>query len=353
MRSLTVTGPLELGSILRRHLLLAAMVLSYFAASVWLSHSQQVNVSDDKAWTLFRSFLIMVPQMVFFVIFWRLLVLTYVERAPDRFSMLKREILAVVSDRERLFGAAITILLMTLMLIAFAQMKNLIPVLNPFSWDIAFMELDRDLHLGWLPHEVLYPVFGGHYVISFFTGIYNVWLFLMYMVLLVACFIRPESFARMQYLIAFVLTWAIGGNLIAGYFSSAGPVYFAELGLGDAYAGLMARLHEHAATGALSVVDTQALLWRFHTMDSSVNAISAFPSMHVASSTLMAIFAFQFSRTAGIVMTLFAIGIQIGSVLLAWHYAVDGYVGAVIAVLCWVAAGILVRRFGGFPVAAR
>jgi hypothetical protein len=349
MRSITRPATLEIGVILRRHLLLAALVLPYFALSIWLSHAHEVSVSDDKVFTLFRSFLIMVPQMVFFVIFWRLLVLTYVQRVPDRFTVLKREIVDVVSDSERLVGAAVAVILMTLMLIAFAQIKNLIPILHPFGWDTAFMELDRAIHFGRLPHEYAYMVFGGHYTISFFSGIYNVWLLLMYMVLLIACCIRSENAARMQYLVAFVLTWGIGGNLLATIFSSAGPVYFAQLGLGDAYAGLMTRLNDHAATGALTVVDTQALLWRFHTMNSSVNVISAFPSMHVASSTLMAIFAFRFSRTAGIVMTLFAISIQIGSVLLAWHYAVDGYVGAVIAVLCWMVAGVLVRRLGGFP----
>jgi membrane-associated phospholipid phosphatase len=66
--------------------------------------------------------------------------------------------------------------------------------------------------------------------------------------------------------------------------------------------------------------------------------------MHVASSVLMAIVAFQFSRLLGMLMSFFAMGIMIGSVLLGWHYAVDGYAGALIAASCWGAAGWLVRR---------
>ena len=353
MRIATLSGAPEYGLVLRRHMLLAVMVAAYFVLSFWLSQINDVDVSDDKVGAMFRGFLIKVPQMVFFVLFWRLIVLTYVERVPDRFTVLKGEVVAVVSDRERMFGAAVAFVLMTTTLVAFAQIKNLIPILHPFSWDVQFMELDKALHLGRLPHEYAHAVFGGHYTISFFTGLYNIWLFLMYMVLLIACFLRPDSFSRMQFLVAFLLTWAIGGNLLAMIFSSAGPVYYAKLGLGDAYAALMERLHEHAATGALTVVDTQALLWHFHTMAQNVNAISAFPSMHVASSVLMAIFAFRLSRLAGILMTVFAVCIQIGSVLLAWHYAVDGYVGAVIAILCWVLAGTLVRRFGGFAAPVR
>jgi hypothetical protein len=34
---------------------------------------------------------------------------------------------------------------------------------------------------------------------------------------------------------------------------------------------------------------------------------------------------------------------MIGSVHLAWHYAIDGYVGALVAVFGWWAAGKLVR----------
>jgi membrane-associated phospholipid phosphatase len=65
--------------------------------------------------------------------------------------------------------------------------------------------------------------------------------------------------------------------------------------------------------------------------------------MHVASSTLMAIFAFQWSRLAGIMLTIFATGIMIGSFVLGWHYAVDGYAGAMIALASWVVAGVLLR----------
>jgi hypothetical protein len=309
-----------------------------------------VKVDGDKVGTMFVRFLWLVPRMVFFVILWRLVTLTYVEKVPNRLAVLKHEIVSVVMDRERIFGAAIGFLLMTSVLVAYAQIKHLIPMMHPFSWDVAFMQLDRALHFGRLPHEYTHSLFGGHYAISFFTGLYNVWHFLLYMVLLVACFIRSENPARMQFFIAFLLTWGLGGNLLAVIFSSAGPVYYALLGHGDVYAGLLARLNDHAASGALSVVGDQALLWQWHQAENSVNTISAFPSMHVAAATLMATFAFRLSRLAGIVMTLYAVGIQIGSFHLAWHYAVDGYAGAIIAILCWHAAGLLVRRFGGLPI---
>ena len=36
--------------------------------------------------------------------------------------------------------------------------------------------------------------------------------------------------------------------------------------------------------------------------------------------------------------------VLLGSVLLAWHYAVDGYAGAMIALACWWLAGLWVKR---------
>jgi hypothetical protein len=343
MRAVGLEANVGLLGLLQRHALLAALVAVYGGIAFWLTTIHQVNIADGKAAILMKSFATKVPQMIFLVLFGRLIHLTYIQRAEDRIGILKREVVAFGSDRERMISGLIAMCIMTGTLVAFAQLKNLIPLIKPFSWDVSFMELDRLLHFGVLPHEYLHTIFGGHYVISFFTGLYNIWLFMMYFVLVVACFLRPESAFRMQFLIAFVLTWGIGGNLFATMFSSAGPVYYQLLGLGDVYSGLMDRLHQHAATGALTVVETQALLWRVHGLPNGLNGISAFPSMHVASTVLMTFFAFGISRLTGIIATVFTVSIMIGSVLLAWHYAVDGYVGAVIAAASWKLSGWLIR----------
>jgi membrane-associated phospholipid phosphatase len=343
MQGISVGLRSETASLLRHHLALGLVVVTYMICATWMSQMHGISASDGTFGALFRDFLIRVPQIIFFVLFWRLLYLSYVVREPNRVSAIKAEVRSFISDRERIVWGFVATGIMAVFLIAFAQFKNLIPTLNPFDWDTRFMELDRFLHFGQLPHEYILPLFGGPYLLSFFTGLYNIWLFLMYFVLLIACFLRPDSLVRMQFLFAFVLTWAVGGNLLATLFSSAGPVYYGLLGLGDIYDPLMQHLAEHAETGFVTVVETQNLLWRFHSMEDSVNGISAFPSMHVASSVLMAIFAFRWCRLAGYLMSAFALIIMIGSVLLAWHYAVDGYVGAAVAYLSWRAAGWLVR----------
>ena len=65
------------------------------------------------------------------------------------------------------------------------------------------------------------------------------------------------------------------------------------------------------------------------------------PSLHVGIAVLFALVAGSLSRPLGLILAVYALAIQIGSVVLAWHYAVDGYAGAALAVVSWTAAGAL------------
>ncbi|MBC7939414.1 MAG: phosphatase PAP2 family protein, partial [Chitinophagaceae bacterium] len=73
--------------------------------------------------------------------------------------------------------------------------------------------------------------------------------------------------------------------------------------------------------------------------------ISAMPSIHVAVSATMAFAAYSLNRRLGHIVAVFATLIWIGSVHLAWHYALDGVVGALMAYGIWRMSGALVDRF--------
>ena len=68
------------------------------------------------------------------------------------------------------------------------------------------------------------------------------------------------------------------------------------------------------------------------------------PSLHVAMAVLCALIGWHRSRIAGMLLTGYAVVIQFGSVILAWHYAVDGYIGAGVAIVSWVGAKVLLKR---------
>ncbi len=64
----------------------------------------------------------------------------------------------------------------------------------------------------------------------------------------------------------------------------------------------------------------------------------------MASTVLMAIASFYTrNRRLFKFMLVYVLLIFTGSIVLTWHYAVDGYAGAGIAVLCWLAARRLLR----------
>ncbi|MGD9665727.1 MAG: phosphatase PAP2 family protein, partial [Novosphingobium sp.] len=72
--------------------------------------------------------------------------------------------------------------------------------------------------------------------------------------------------------------------------------------------------------------------------------ISAMPSMHVSIAVLFALVTYRISRPLCIAASVFAALIMLGSVHLAYHYAVDGYVAIIATLAIWVLAGWIERK---------
>ena len=73
--------------------------------------------------------------------------------------------------------------------------------------------------------------------------------------------------------------------------------------------------------------------------------ISAMPSMHTAAALLFALAGWHLNRKLGIALFIFTGMILLGSVHLAWHYAIDGYAGIAIALIAWWVSGIVARKW--------
>jgi hypothetical protein len=251
-------------------------------------------------------------------------------------------------------NAASTVLTFCLFVAGFAVLKGAIAVVSPFAWDVALSDLDRALHFGRLPHEWLGPLLRPLPLVVL-NVFYNLWFFLLMVGWLGAMIAIRRPGLRHQYLMAFMLTWFVGGFLVAGGFSSAGPCFYARIGLGDLYAPLMAKLHAAGAEQGLWAVNTQNMLWDGFTGERPGSAgISAFPSMHVASATLFVLAARHLGWAVFVAALGFWATILVGSVALGWHYAVDGYSATLIAILVWRFAGVYGRATGvaAAPVAA-
>jgi len=301
---------------------------------------------------LFALFVTFVPLYLLVVVFWqfaRMVAGERPERPLHRFLSILREIFC---DRDRLVSGLVALMTLTAFTTSAMFLKAAISDIAPFEWDPLLAEIDRVLHGGTDPWRSLMPVLGGAMTTGLIDLAYHVWLPLMYFFLFVACFSRDAGDTGRRYLVAHVLIWAIGGNAVATLFSSAGPVYYHLLGYGPRFEPLLAHLEAVNEITPVWALGLHELLWTGYTNGSGAG-ISAFPSMHLATSALMACYAFVIARWLGWVLLAFLAVIMLGSVHLAWHYAIDGYAGILIALGCWWLAGRLLARESQAEVSAQ
>jgi hypothetical protein len=244
-----------------------------------------------------------------------------------------------------------SVITITPLMISFSALKEIIPLIRPFSWDSTFEQWDRVLAFGYAPWELLQPIIGYPIVTMMFDVAYDLWFIIIFGVLIWQAFFAAASPTRMQYLLAFSLCWFIAGNVLAVAFASVGPCYYGFLHSTDPYAAQLAYLREASREWPLLAPHIQDRLWASYAETKGVNiGISAMPSMHVVAAVLTALIARQSGKWLGIVLTAYAAAIVIGSVHLAWHYAVDGIAGIAVAILFWHAAGVFVRSNTTSPV---
>ena len=249
----------------------------------------------------------------------------------------------------RLLPGVLMLLAISVFMAGFASLKASITFIQPFAWDQAFDEWDRILHFGYRPWELLQPILGYGPVTAFISINYNFWFLTLTMYWLHFAFAERPGVLRTQAVAAFMLTWSVGGVLLAIVFSSAGPCFYSLLGLApDPYAGLMTYLRTTAESWPVWALGLQDALWANFASNGVADAtkgISAMPSMHNAQCLLLVLAVWN---KAPIIRNL-AIGhgvlVFLGSIHLGWHYAVDAYLAFVIAGIAWIAAGWFARRW--------
>lgn len=238
-------------------------------------------------------------------------------------------------------------LLLTLFMAAFLFNKMQIPRLAGFRWDEAFAALDHRL-FGEHPWIILHPLLGYPIVTAILDLLYTAWALLVFLFwggLFASRRVGDDLCYR--FWIATVASWILLGLVMAMALGSAGPTYFDEIvpQVASPYEELELYLAAAARHYTLMSSFTKSYLWAIHTGELvAPGGISAMPSMHNAQATLYAAAAYAINRRFGHVMLAYAVAIFLGSIHLGWHYAVDGIIGALGALLIWVAVGALLRR---------
>jgi len=206
---------------------------------------------------------------------------------------------------------------------ALTWMKIMLPIATPFWADPLLANLDHAI-FGTDPWRITHALFG--WAAPMIDRAYVTWapIQLATVIVLLA---MPESRTKTKALIAYFLTLACA-TLGQYALSSAGPVFYAQLGFGDRFAALPVESW---------VAKTSAYLWSDYLRAGGDigTGISAMPSLHVAIALWIALVVRAYLPRLAFVGFIYFALILIGSVLLGWHYAVDGLVAIAIVALAW------------------
>ena len=242
--------------------------------------------------------------------------------------------------------ALLPALIFPLFLGSYTWAKSSIPFAVGYRWEEFWADADRLIfgNDAWrLAHASFPPSLARAW--TFFYSV--IWGFALAVSgTLVAAFAGRRFTAT--FFTAMMLSWLIGGIIIAYAISAAGPVFahLADPELAAQFQPLRAELAR-----ILAKDDLVLLSQRYLEVGASVKVavkgggISAMPSMHIATATIFIIAAW---RTRWLLLAvLFWMLTFLGSVYLGYHYAVDAPVAAVVAVLCWATARRIYREPAG------
>ncbi len=250
---------------------------------------------------------------------------------PARRSILARRLEPVAVGR--LLSGFLALAAFIVFMGSFTTFKTLMPeLMGGFTHDAIQADIDRALHFGHEPGNVLFRLLDAPYVREAIEWNYSVlWSLIGFIpVYFIATSARGDRL-RLRYLLTTVATWAAIGSVLACLFLSAGPAFYGAV-TGDAvrFAPLNAFLGQSASSPAAAF---QAYLWKSYSTGTASlgTGISAFPSMHVGLAMMQALFLREISRPAGLVGFGYVALVIASSVYLGWHYAIDGYVSVLVA----------------------
>lgn len=227
--------------------------------------------------------------------------------------------------------------LLTLLAIGFSILKSFRNSILGFFADDLMVDLDVILHFGFDPWQVYAPIL-DFIPLGYIDHFYSVWWFYAALILTaVGAGLEQNETIRIGVFRTYVTLWLGLGLVVASAGMSVGPVFYDRLmdesGRFDAWETFV---RENDYVKMRAHLYTERLWgWYIERHDKLGGGVAAFPSVHVAMATLAALYAFTINRIAGFLGLAWLAIIQVGSVMLGWHYAVDGYFSIVATILIW------------------
>jgi hypothetical protein len=336
---------------LREHFFLMAVCFLYFIAVFAIDLLTNSKIMGDLN---FYYFIINQFIFSFLVLFFSIKLISFIvvnvqsglSCLPKFFHDLKRDYLT--ADALLRFG--IVYLLVPPFMCSYSSMKQAIPVFKKFDSDILLSRLDHLIHFNNNPWTLLQSLIGNPSLTRLIDFCYIAWGSIFLYTLLWMAYSR-RKLLRIRFLLTLVFCWVIIGNILAALLASVGPCYYGHVTASavNPYAPMLDYLH---SIPTLEAVRIQEALWKAYINGTfmPLGGISAMPSMHVSIAVLLALVYRKVSPWLGFIFVLYAGVIQIGSVHLGWHYAIDGYLSAILTVTIWKAVSYLLpTKEGHYP----
>jgi hypothetical protein len=146
--------PGVLPRVLSENAMLMGLVMLHCAASLTLSRITGVSFNVGMTAALWMLFGAMVPTYLIL----RFVYMLAVVRPAHPISWLVQDLRRVLTDPDRMISGLLAFTAIILFQQFFGYMKEMIPLIQPFSWDLTFLAWDRALHFGTDPYLALMPL---------------------------------------------------------------------------------------------------------------------------------------------------------------------------------------------------
>jgi hypothetical protein len=220
---------------------------------------------------------------------------------------------------------------------AYMWLKVSIPLVHARLWDVELWRLDRWLHFGLSPSVFAIELVAGTPLARVVDVVYGLWIPSIPLVFAYVFCGRRDG-ARRNLALASAVLWTLGAWIYLAL-PALGPCYASP----DVVASVRAEMPTAAAT--------QRALWHHYLgmvqsrgsqpdHFSPMLGVAALPSLHVGAYVLFALWSRRHARRWFVPWTIASAAIFFGSLATGWHYAVDGYAGALLA---WAAVAVADR----------
>lgn len=329
-----------LKSALQEHSLL---IYTSLLSLIWLAVLQMTLELNGESVFIFRSSFNFF--FVFFIAPFFVTIGSYIVGLDSKKSLKHiPDITKEIFKPDNIIRYVICFLAIYISLMAFSTAKSLISVMVPFQYDVLFSSIDKFIHFGRYPHEYLGFILDNPKYVVFMDWFYISWFYYIYAYVAYVVFQPKGAAGRVRLIACFCLCWVVLGSFAATLASSVGPIFWESfVDAPNPYTQLIATLENVSLTHyPLMCLDIANLLlgWQRDEFIVDLSGPSALPSIHVAMVALFMFHSWHYNRFFFPLTVAYCVLTMVGSVVLAWHYALDGYVSIILMYIMWKLVGL-------------